>query len=78
MPQVQRTVSHEEILTKMHESGDAAFTAAELGDAFGMTTEGMRNRLRQLGEQGVVESKKPGVRTLIWWPAGDYSSQAST
>lgn len=78
MPQGQRTVSDEEILAKMNESADAAFTAAELADSFGMTNEGMRNRLRQLAERGVLESKKPGVRTLIWWPAGDYSSQAST
>jgi len=78
MPQGERTISDEEILSKMHESADAAFTASELADTFGMTSEGMRNRLRQLAERGSVECKKPGVRTLIFWPAGDYSSQAST
>jgi predicted ArsR family transcriptional regulator len=78
MPQGQRTVSDEDILLAMNESADAAFTAAELAETFGMTDEGMRHRLRQLAETGAIESKKPGVRTLIWWPAGDYSDVAST
>jgi len=43
-----------------------------------MSDEGMRHRLRQLAERGAIESKKPSVRTLIWWPAGDYSDVAST
>jgi predicted ArsR family transcriptional regulator len=78
MAQGQRTVSDEDILARMNDSADAAFTAAELAAAFDMTAEGMRHRLRQLAEQGSVESKKPGVRTLLWWPAGDYSDVAST
>jgi len=78
MPQGQRTVSDEDILTHMTDSADAAFTAAELADSFGMSDEGMRHRLRQLAERGAIESKKPSVRTLIWWPAGDYSDVAST
>jgi len=78
MPQGQRTVSDEDILTHMTDSADAAFTAAELASELGMSDEGMRHRLRQLAERGAIESKKPSVRTLIWWPAGDYSDVAST
>ena len=78
MAQGRQTVSDAEILTKMNESSDAAFTAAELASEFEMSTEGMRNRLRQLAASGAVQHKKPGVRTLLWWPAGDYSEVAST
>jgi predicted ArsR family transcriptional regulator len=78
MPQGQRTVTDEDILSLMNDSEDAAFTAAELAAELGMSDEGMRHRLRQLAERGKIESKKPSVRTLIWWPAGDYSDVAST
>jgi len=78
MPQGRQTVSDADIVARMTDSADAAFTATELADHFGMSDEGMRNRLRQLAERGHVDFKKPGVRTLIWWPAGDYSAVSET
>jgi len=72
MPPGVKTVTDSEILEFMKASCDPAFTTGELAEALGMTTEGMRNRLQALEEAGVIYSKKPGLRTVIWWAGCDH------
>lgn len=67
--QGKRTVSDDEIIEFMRSKPDPAFTTPELADQFGMTETGIRNRLNDLAERGLVERKKPAPRTLVWWPA---------
>lgn len=67
MVQGKRTVTDDEIVEWMHESPDPAFTTPEIAEEFGMTPEGMRNRLKKLEEDGRIEVKTPGSQTKIWY-----------
>ena len=73
MPQGTMTVEDHEIVEHMEHCGDPAFTASELAEHFGMTTNGMRQRLDKIRESGEIENKKPTKRTVIWWHKDDYS-----
>jgi predicted transcriptional regulator len=67
MVQGKRTVTDNKIVQWMHESPDPAFTTSEIAGQFDMTTEGIRNRLKELEKQGRIEVKTPGNRTSIWY-----------
>jgi predicted ArsR family transcriptional regulator len=71
-----RTVNDSEIVNYMREEDDPAFTAGELAEELGMTSEGMRNRLEELCENGCVHKKKPGHRTVLWWANCDHPDPA--
>ena len=66
-----------EILTFMERSDDPAFTANEIAERFDLTNAAARNRLYKLVDQGKVEYKKAGHRTVLFWIAGDYSIDVS-
>lgn len=68
MAQEKMTVKDSEIIEKLREHGDPAYTTAEIAEVVGMTTEGVRNRLESLHESGQLGRKKPSSRTVIWWP----------
>jgi predicted ArsR family transcriptional regulator len=70
------TVTDEEILDAMKRAGEPAFITSEIADMVGMSTEGVRNRLQDLESDGMVCSKKPSQRTLIWWPRENHGSEA--
>ena len=74
MVQGKQTVTDEEITEAMRQAHAPAFTTGELAEQLGMTTEGMRRRLKKLHDEGLVNCKKPGSRTVIWWVKGDQSS----
>ena len=69
-----KTVSDDEIIAGMRRCPEPAYTTGELADEFGMTTQGMRNRLESLAETGAVKKKKPSARTVIWWADSDHGS----
>lgn len=71
MAQGKRTVSDDEIIEKMNERADPAFTTNELADIFDMSAEGIRNRLKKLHKNGRVYRKKTGARTVLWWTEND-------
>ena len=71
VPQGKRTVSDDEIVRRMREHPDPAFTTSELAGMFDMSTEGIRGRLEKLQEDHRVEKKKPASRTVIWWAQED-------
>ena len=73
VPQGKQTVQDHEIVKTMAGHEDPAFTTSELADMFGMTTEGIRRRLKKLAESGAVKYKKPTARTVIWWVYSDAS-----
>jgi len=73
VPQGKRTVSDQEIIDKMRESEDPAFTTPELAEMFELSKEGIRNRLQDLYDQGRIRKKKPSKRTVIWWTYDDES-----
>lgn len=60
------TVTDEEILQVFVESDDPALFSKELTEAIGMTQQAVYNRLRDLVNQGMLESKMNGD-TRMWW-----------
>jgi len=67
MPQGKKTVNDSRIIKTFEESSDPVFSAAECAERWGMSDQGARNRLDSLVEEGVLEKKKPGVRTAVYW-----------
>jgi predicted transcriptional regulator len=80
MPGPDPDVSAVDILRVFVERPDPAFIASEIAAEVGMTTQGARNRLEQLCDDGYLATKQPGERTRLWWltPAGHRYYSAST
>mgnify|MGYP001120388496 FL=1 len=74
MVQGKRTITDDEIVNEMRTASDPAFTTSELAEKFGMTTEGIRGRLKQLENQSRIRCKKPSSRSVIWWVETSQSS----
>lgn len=56
-----------EILEIFVISPDPAHVASEVGEKLETSTQGARNRLEQLVEDGYLDKKEPGSRTTIYW-----------
>jgi predicted ArsR family transcriptional regulator len=60
-------VADSEIIAVFRDSSDPAFYASEIAEAIDYTVEGARNRLDRLVEEGVLERKKRGKRSVVYW-----------
>jgi len=76
VPQGKQTVSDDEIVRRLREHPDPAFTTSEIGDMFEMSTEGIRGRLADLEDRGLLCRKKPTSRTVVWWVPEDQRASA--
>lgn len=63
-------VSDEELLSIFEKSPDPVLTASEVAEHVSIARRGVYDRLRQLEESGILESKKVGGRTTVWWYPG--------
>lgn len=52
-------------------STDPAFVPAEIADELDVTTEGARHQMNRLVDEGLLERKKPGPRTVLYWITDD-------
>jgi len=59
------------ILRVFISSREPAFVASEVAEELDVTTEGARYQMNKLVERGLLESKKPGPRTVIYWITDD-------
>jgi predicted transcriptional regulator len=62
-----RDVDGIDVLHEFVISPDPAFVPAEIGDSLGVTKETARNRMNELVDLGLLEKKKPGQRTVLYW-----------
>lgn len=67
MPQGKKTVNDDEIIEMFRKAREPVFSASECADRWGMSEQGARNRLESLVDRGVLEKKKPGSRTAVYW-----------
>jgi len=67
-------VSDEEILDVFERSDDPILTASEVAEALDMGRRGILSRLEKLEDEGVLESKKVGGRSVVWWYPGNTST----
>lgn len=68
----EETVTDQEILKVFDYEDDPVLTVTEVVDGlrrFGkhMTSEGVRNRLEDMDDKGLVSRKKIGARAVGWW-----------
>jgi repressor of nif and glnA expression len=68
----ERSVTDQEILKVFDYEDDPVLTAPEVADGlrrFGkrITSEGVRNRLGEMADEGLVSRKKLGARAVGWW-----------
>jgi len=70
--QFKETVTDQDILKVFDYEDDPVLTAPEVADGlrrFGkqITPEGVRNRLEEMADEGLVSRKKLGARAVGWW-----------
>ncbi|EMA46611.1 hypothetical protein C448_05898 [Halococcus morrhuae DSM 1307] len=68
------TVSDDEILEIFRNSTDPVLTAPEISDLISISRRGTLDRLKNLEEDGILQSKKVGGRRAVWW----YPEHTST
>jgi len=67
MPLTEVTSIQREYLRALVEHPDPAVTAIEIGDARGVSKQAAYNALEKLVDKGLVEKKKVGSRSVIYW-----------
>ena len=67
MSQGKREVTDSEIVDAFEDIAGPFAAASEIAEFFGHTRQWVHKRLTQLHEQGVVERKKTGEQTVVWW-----------
>jgi predicted transcriptional regulator len=60
-----------DVLAVFVASPDPAFVPSELGDELDVTKEGVRYHMERLVDEGLLEKKKPGARTVMYWITDD-------
>ena len=64
------TVSDDEILAVFRESTDTVLTASEVAQDFPIGRHAVHNRLQQLADKEVLQSKDTGSGSRVWWLTG--------
>lgn len=64
------TVSDEEILAVFENAEDPVLMADEVAESLTIGRRAVYNRLRDLEKRGILESKKTGARSTVWWYPG--------
>ena len=61
------SVSDEEILEVFRISSDPVLTASEIAAQLPIERRGLLDRLKNLEDQGLLNSKDVGGRSTVWW-----------
>lgn len=59
-----------ELAQVFRESDDPVLTAVEVADELGISQQAAHARLSRAHEQGTIERKKTGARSVVWWVPG--------
>ena len=70
------TVSDDEILAVLRKSSDPVLTATEVAEQLPIGRRAVHKRLRELAEEGVLESKDAGSGSRVWWLPGSTSTES--
>ena len=60
-------VTDEEILDVFRATDDPVLSTAEVAESLPIERRSVFNRLQQLEEDGLLESKEIGGRNRVWW-----------
>ncbi|WP_254841110.1 transcriptional regulator [Natronomonas marina] len=67
MPQGKETVSDDEIVNAIESHDDPFVVAAEVAERFDHTRQWAHDRLQNLADEGRIQRKAAGKRSVIWW-----------
>ena len=67
------TITLDRVFDAVASHPDPTVSAREVGEVLGCSTDAARKKLAQLHEDGKVERKKVGGRSVVWWLADDAS-----
>ena len=67
------TITLDRVFDAVASHPDPTVSAREVGEVLGCSTDAARKKLAQLHEDGKVERKKVGGRSVVWWLADDVS-----
>lgn len=65
------TVSDDRILDVLHDSEDPIRTVPKMAEEIDLSRDGLRRRLIDLEDRGLVRSKTAGANAVVWWPNED-------
>jgi predicted ArsR family transcriptional regulator len=68
-----RTVTDEEIVQFLRESGERVLTTSEVASALDVSPRTAHRRLSSLDDEGRVGRKDVGARGAVWWALEDQS-----
>ena len=63
-------VTDDDLLGVFRETADPVLSTAEVADALPIKRRGTLNRLRDLEDDGTLDSKQIGGRNTVWWLSG--------
>lgn len=61
------TVADEELITAFESTGLLVLTATEIADDLPIRRRAVTHRLKQLREEGLVDSREVGGSAVVWW-----------
>jgi predicted ArsR family transcriptional regulator len=62
-----RTVTDDEIVRFLHESGERVLTTAEVAEGVDVSRRTAQRRLSALADEGRIGRKDVGARGAVWW-----------
>lgn len=68
-----RTVTDEELIQFLRESGERVLTTAEVADALEISQRTAQRRLSSLDDDGRIGRKDVGARGAVWWVLDNHS-----
>jgi len=71
----RKTVSDRTLLDSFGVSRGPVSTTSDIAEEVGLSLDAVRIRLRQLEEEGMVESKQVGARATVWWVSSSERGQ---
>ncbi len=70
------SVTHEEVLDLFEEVRGPVIGSPDIAEHFDVTTQTARNRLTELKDRGLVDSRRIGQAT-VWWRVNEQSGTTS-
>ena len=61
------SVEDSSILNAFNQSEGPIATVSDISEVIDLHEDSIRNRLKQLEEEGRVTSKQVGARAVVWW-----------
>lgn len=71
-------VSDEDLLDVFRATSDPVLSTSEVADAVPIQRRGVLSRLRDLEEDGLLESKQIGGRNTVWWLPDEQAVETDT